>query len=306
MNVFQYLVWFIPMVVALDRRFCNFPREEIKRTVDGEQFKEAQSAIITANTEFALKLFKHVASKSSEAKASPTQNIVFSPLSISTALSTLVLGAGSTTHQEILDVLNLNHTQEAQVHGALAHLHRTLNQPKGQLQVNIGNAIFVDEKMEILQRFHNDTKHYHQAKIAKTDFKDGPQEVKRKINDHVKNKTEGKIPEFIKDLKPDAVMVLVNYVLFKWEWKHPFGPLLTAQDTFFVGSGTTVKVPMMSNPGVYNLHQDKEHSCTVIELPYKSQVSMLLIVPDHGKIHDVEEALSMDVITGWRKSMGKW
>ncbi|XP_077124546.1 alpha-1-antitrypsin-like protein GS55-MS [Ranitomeya variabilis] len=304
MKVLQYLIWFIPMVIALDQRFCNFPREEPKKTEDGEQFKEAQSAIVTANIEFALKLFKLVASKSSRAKGSPIQNIVISPLSFSTMLSTLVLGARSTTHQEIMDVLNQNHTQEAEVHGVLGHLHRTLSQPESNLQINIGNAVFVDKKMEILESFLNETVHYYQAEIVKTDFTDGPQ-VKGQINDHVKSKTDGKIPEVIKDLDPDTLMVLINFVLFKGEWKLPFVPLLTTNDKFIVDKDTTVNVPMMSNPGVYKIHQDKKLPCTVIELPYKSKASMLLIVPEDGKIHDVEEALSVDMISGWRKSMGK-
>ncbi|XP_073493591.1 serine protease inhibitor A3L-like [Phyllobates terribilis] len=304
MKVLQYLIWFIPMVIALDQRFCNFPREEPKKTEEGEQLKEAQSAIITANTEFALKLFKHVASKSSLVKGSQIQNIVFSPLSISTALSTLVLGARSTTHQEILDVLNQNLTQEAEVHGALGHLQQILSQPQNDLQINIGNAIFVDKKMEILESFRNETKHYYQAEIVKTDFTEGPQ-VKGQINDHVKTKTDGKIPEVIKNVDPDTLMVLVNFVLFKGEWKLPFAPPLTTNDKFIVDKDTAVNVPMMSNPGVYNIHQDKTLLCTVIEIPYKSEASMLLIVPEHGKINDVEEALSVDVISGWRKSMGK-
>ncbi|CAJ0968306.1 unnamed protein product [Ranitomeya imitator] len=304
MKVLQYLIWFIPMVIALDQRFCNFPSEEPKKTEDGEQFKEAQSAIVTANIEFALKLFKQVASKSSRVKGSPIQNIVISPLSISTTLSTLVLGARSTTYQEILDVLNQNHTQEAEMHGALGHLHRTLNQPESNLQINIGNAVFVDKKMEILERFLNETEHYYQAEIVKTDFTDGPQ-VKGQINDHVKSKTDGKIPEVIKDLDPDTLMVLINFVLFKGEWKRPFVRLLTTNDKFIVDKDTTVNVPMMSNPGVYNIHHDKKLACTVIELPYKSEASMLLILPEEGKIHDVEEALSVDMLSRWRKSMGK-
>lgn len=300
MKVLQNLVWVFPMVIPIC--LSMFPCEEMEV---GECLKKVQSETVTANTQFALKLFKHMASKSSPAGGSPPQNILFSPLSVSTALSMLVLGAQSTTRQEILDILSRNHTQGPdEVHKAAAHLLKTLDQPKGLLWAKIGNAIFLDKDMKLLEGFVNGTDHYYQAEVRKTDFT-RPQEVKRGINDHMKNKTDGKIPEFIKDLEDDTVMVLINYFLFTGEWKDRFGPLFTVPDAFFVDQDTTVTVPMMANVGVYGIYYDKERSCRVIELKYKSFASLLLIVPERGKIHDVEDALSLDIITGWRKSLGK-
>ncbi|KAM5129331.1 serine protease inhibitor A6-like [Mantella aurantiaca] len=270
---------------------------------EGKDLKKAEALreTVKGNTEFAINFFKHVTSVSSNDKNSPPKNVVLSPISISSAFSMLSLGARSKTHQEIWEGLSLNntHCKEEEVHQANSNLLQVVNEPKRGLQVNIGNAIFLDNKVTLLKSFEDDAQHHYHAEIMQVDFLQST-EVENKINEYVKNKTEGKIEKLIEGLSEDSKMVLVNYVLFKGEWQRSFLSKFTRAGKFFVDANTTVDVQMMQTAGVYNNYYDNTLPCKVIELPYKVNASMIIVIAKPGKIHEVEQGLSAETIQRWR------
>ncbi|XP_053331708.1 serine protease inhibitor A3L-like [Spea bombifrons] len=292
MKYFLYLVLFIPVTFASDH------------DVDGnaevaERIAKIRKELSQANIGFAVGLYKKIVLKDSESQ----HNHFFSPVSISSAFSMLSLGAKSATHKQITEGLHLNRTQlnERDIHEAFEHNIRSLNQPKDDLLVNIGNALFLDKNMSLLNSFEEDAQRYYNAEILTANFKN-IEGVEKLINDYVQNKTKGKIKELVKDLDKRALMVVVNYILFKGEWINPFNPLFTQTHNFSVDEKTKVKVPMMSRIGLYKILLDPQLPCIVIELPYKGQASMLLVIPELGKIHEVEEALSPETISRWKNS----
>ncbi|KAG8449077.1 hypothetical protein GDO86_015940 [Hymenochirus boettgeri] len=58
---------------------------------------------------------------------------------------------------------------------------------------------------------------------------------------------------------------------------------------------------MMSKNGRFNVAYDKEHGCTVVEIPYKGNATSPLYLPDEGKLQQVEEALNKPTIKSWKK-----
>ncbi|XP_040188966.1 serine protease inhibitor A6-like isoform X1 [Rana temporaria] len=256
---------------------------------------------VKGNTEFAFDFFKHLTSMSSRCKDSPPKNIVLSPFSISSALSMLLLGAQSKTHQEILEGLSLNNTNlpESEIHRAYSTLLHLLNEPKSSLQVDIGNALFVEQTLTLLKSFEDDLKNFYHAEIRKTNFND-PQEAKKEVNEYVKDKTEGKIEELIEEFSADTRLALINYVLFKGEWQYTFRISFTSK--FKVDKNTTVDVQMMLRTGRYNIFRDTELPCTVVELPYKDDASMIIAMAEPGKIREVERGMSSEAVQRWRTS----
>ncbi|XP_040190818.1 serine protease inhibitor A6-like [Rana temporaria] len=202
----------IPVITSSD----DHKPEESHEGAEGGKNAQALNETVKGNTEFAFDFFKHLTSMSSRCKDSPPKNIVLSPFSISCALSMLLLGAQSKTHQEILEGLSLSNTNlpESEIHQAYSTLLHLLNKPKSSLQVDIGNALFVEQTLTLLKSFEDDLKNFYHAEIRKTNFKD-PQEAKKEVNEYVKNKTEGKIEELIKEFPADTRLALINYVLFK-------------------------------------------------------------------------------------------
>lgn len=206
------LLLLIPVITASDEHKSKETHEDAEGGKKAQALKEA----VKGNTEFAFNLFKHLASVSSQGKDSPPKNIVFSPFSISSAFSMLLLGAQSKTHQEILEGLSLNNTNstESELHQAYSTLLHLLNEPKSSLQVDISNTLFVQQTLTLLKSFEDDLKNLYHAEIRKTNFND-PQEARKEVNEYVKNKTEGKIKELIKEFPADTKLALVNYVMFK-------------------------------------------------------------------------------------------
>lgn len=158
---------------------------------------------------FAIEFYKILAARSHE------ENIVFSPCSIFTLLSVLLLGTKSETHAEILNGLSFNVTiQEDEIHQGFRELLRLLTQSENDYKVDIGQGLFLKEDIQPLQTFIDKIKEFYDAEIQATKFQE-PREAEKQINDYIKEKTHGKIAELVKDLDPDTVFVLTNYVFFK-------------------------------------------------------------------------------------------
>lgn len=159
---------------------------------------------------FAIEFYKILAERSHG------ENIVFSPCSIFTLLSVLLLGTKSKTHEEILNGLdfNLTNIQEDEIHQGAHELLHLLRQSEKDYTIDIGQGLFLKEDIQPLQTFIDKIKEFYDAEIQPTKFQE-PKEAEKQINDYIKEKTHGKIPELVKDLNPDTVFVLTNYVFFK-------------------------------------------------------------------------------------------
>lgn len=168
--------------------------------------------LASSNIDFTISLYKQLASKT------PTKNVVFSPLSISISLAFLSLGARDTTLTEILEGLkfNLTETPDTEVHRGFQHLLRTLSQPSAERQLSVGNAMFVSEQLQLLEKFRDDARALYASEAFPTNFQDSAA-AERLINDYVKNRTQGKIVQLVKDLDLHTAMVLVNYIFLKGE-----------------------------------------------------------------------------------------
>ena len=166
--------------------------------------------LASSNTDFAFSLYKQLALEN------PSKNVIFSPLSVSIALAFLSLGARGSTLTEILEGLkfNLTEIQEKEIHQGFQHLLQTLNKPSNQLQLSVGNAMFVQEELKLLDQFIEDARALFSSEAFSTNFRD-TEAAKSLINEYVKNKTLGKIEELFKFLSPKTVLVLVNYIYFK-------------------------------------------------------------------------------------------
>ncbi|XP_077780540.1 alpha-1-antiproteinase-like [Podarcis muralis] len=253
--------------------------------------------IARGNADFAFRFYHHVASESTE------KNIFFSPLSISTALAMVSLGARTTTLSQLLSGLGFNPSDitEPEIHEGFHHLLRILNRPSAELHLRIGNTLFTDDQVKPLKKFVDDAKHFYETDVLPTNFKN-PAVAKSQINSYIGKKTNGKIVDAVKCLNREALMIMVNYIYMRANWEKPFNSLHTREGDFYVDEETTVKVPMMNKVSWFETYHDKILSCKVVKLPYKSNVSALFILPDQGKMKQLENALSKDVLLKWMNS----
>ncbi|KAG8126456.1 hypothetical protein E2320_021563 [Naja naja] len=248
--------------------------------------------------DFAIKLYKILAARSHE------ENIVCSPYSISMLLSVLLLGTFSNTHAEILNGLgfNLTHIQEVEIHQGFHELLHLLTHSEKDYKLDIGQALFLKEGIQPLQTFLDKIKEFYEAEIQTTKFQE-PKEAEKQINDYIKEKTHGKIAELVKDLDPETVFILANYIFFKGNWKTPFDPEFTREEDFFVDHNTTVKVQMMHRTGWFYYYFDEQLSCTVLKLRYNGTANTFFVLPDRGKERELDASLSVETLKKWANNV---
>ncbi|XP_059818545.1 alpha-1-antitrypsin-like [Hypanus sabinus] len=254
----------------------------------------SQSSVLrlsAANINFALRLYRQIAAQPN----SGSKNIFFSPLSISAALSMLSLGARQNTREQLLRVLgytNMTQNDAANVHEAFQYLLQELTGQNNELQLLMGNSLHIQKGLTLQKKFHDDTARFYNAELMSVDFS-AIDKAKKKINAYVKKQTNGKILELIKTIDQGTLMILLNYVMFKGKWVKPFDPQNTHEADFHVDDTTTVKVQMMKCKGRYAMNYDEKLSSSVILVPYKGNASLVLILPDPGKLTGVEQNLTI-------------
>ncbi|XP_006276000.1 alpha-1-antiproteinase [Alligator mississippiensis] len=259
---------------------------------------KAYFKLAPSNADFAFRFYQLVVSEESD------KNVFFSPISISISFAMLALGAKSATLNQILEGLafNMEKTQEKEVHEGFCHLICVLNHTDCENQLNMGNALFIEETLRPLQTFLEDVKNFYDSEVLYTDFQNSTA-AEKLINDYIGTKTYGKITDLVQDLDPQTVMVLVNYVFFKAHWEKPFDTFNTGEEDFFVDEKTTVRVNMMYRQGIYKNHYDKELSCWLVQVPCSGNTAALFVLPDEGKMKEVEDALLQKAASKWENSL---
>ncbi|NWX28319.1 A1AT protein, partial [Notiomystis cincta] len=262
---------------------------------------ESCQRIVPSNTDFAFRFYRQATTQE------PGKNIFFSPVSISAAFALLALGSRGSSQAQVLEGLafNLTQVQEEEIHGGFGHLLLLLDRPGSQVQLSMGNTLFMDRRLKPVKTFLKDIKKLYRGKVVASSFQNST-EAKKEINDYVKNKTHGNINQILEDLDPNALMVIVNYIYFKAYWENPFNIKGTHKDYFHVNAKTSVEVEMMVRDGFYKAHSDRKLSCEVVQIPYKGDVAALFILPNKGKMKQLEQALTKNTVSKWERSLQRW
>nr|XP_004665673.1 serpin A12 [Jaculus jaculus] len=260
--------------------------------------KEMAWVLAQHNLNFGFKLFQKLAAHN------PGKNIFFSPLSISTAFSMLCLGAQNATLAEIKKGFDFQDMSDRDLHLAFHYLLRRLNKKTQDLQLELGNTLFIDEKLKPRTRFLRQAKSVYNADTVLTNFK-SLDDTQRQINSYISQKTQGRIRNLIRNIDPGTVMILANYIFFRARWKYEFDPKETKQEDFFVEGKKPVKVPMMFHGGMYDMAYDKKLACTILEMPYKDNITATFILPDDGKLQLLEQGLQVHIFAKWKSLLSK-
>ncbi|KAM9239409.1 LOW QUALITY PROTEIN: alpha-1-antitrypsin-like [Leptosomus discolor] len=256
--------------------------------------------IAPSNADFAFKFYKQVREEVGNT------NIFFSPLSISTAFAMLSLGARSNTLRQLHKGLafNLTEVEEQEIHEGFQHVLQLLNDAHREVQLSMGNALFIDDQLKLLQKFLDDVTNFYHSEAISSNFQNSSEAIKE-INNYIETKTHEKITGLLRDLDSDTVMVLVNYIFFKGYREKSFNKLATRDNDFFLGDKNSVKVKMMHQNKAFNIHRDEKLSCWIVEIPYKGNAAALFVLPDEGTMQQVENALLRETVSNWMQSLEK-
>uniref|UniRef100_A0A8C1IQJ3 Serpin domain-containing protein n=1 Tax=Cyprinus carpio TaxID=7962 RepID=A0A8C1IQJ3_CYPCA len=189
-----------------------------------------------ANTQFSLNLFEKI----SEGDASG--NVFYSPISISSALAMVSLGAKGNTAAQMFKVISHNlrfciYTED-QIHSSFNKLMSELKKPGAPYVLSLANRLYGEQSYQFVEKFLNDGKRYYEAGLEEVDFKMNSDAARVDINSWVEKNTQGEDQRKIKDLLPQGSidemtrLVLVNAIYFKGNWEAKFRKKATRDGQF--------------------------------------------------------------------------
>ncbi|RXN16463.1 leukocyte elastase inhibitor-like protein [Labeo rohita] len=287
---------------------------KIEDETTGLQKLVKMECLSAANTQFSLNLFKKISG------GNASKNVFYSPISVSSALAMVSLGAKENTAAQMLKVLGFttpprpcttpgSHVSTDQIHSSFNKLMSELNKPGVPYLLSIANRLYGDQSYQSVEKFLNDTKKYYEAKLEKVDFKKNPEAARVSINTWVEKKTQDKIKELLQrdHVSPATKLILVNAIYFKGNWEKKFPKEATKDGQFKLNKTQTKPVKMMNHQSKFPLASIPEMNSQVLELPYVGKnLSMLIILPN--KIEDettglqkLERALTYEKLMDWTK-----
>ncbi|XP_073494427.1 alpha-1-antitrypsin-like isoform X2 [Phyllobates terribilis] len=301
MKLFDFLCFSQALLCALVYGHHGGPHDDDHEHHDQPHHKsesEALRRISRANLKFSYDLFDE------QIDTYPDDNFFYSPMSISIAFSLLSLGAKSKTLSQIHEGFGYNTSliSEEMIHKGFHNLVKIIKEQKDGFKLDIANGLFIDNKLNLLEKFIDDAKKFYRSEAIATDFHKG-QEAIEQINSYVEKKTNGNIKDLLDNLDPLTALVIVSTIFFKGSWVEAFNVDHTREEDFHVDENTVVKVPMMTRHGEYITGYISETECTVVEVPYKGNITAIFMLPDKGKLHDAGKAFQNLTEEAWNNAM---
>ncbi|KAK2827038.1 hypothetical protein Q7C36_017964 [Tachysurus vachellii] len=222
---------------------------------------ETRQALGGAIAQLGLKLLANL-------QPGPEQpNVVLSPLSISLALSQLALGARNETKERLLGALHAE---------LLSDYYEVLSCLQDQLivkAIKVASRIYLKPGFDLKKDFlEKSLQLFRSEPTPLTSVDEVNQWVEEATDDHIKN--------FLSVLPPNVVLMLVNAVHFKGEWKSRFDARITTKDLFYIDRQTSVKVDMMMGSKYpLSMFVDGEQGIQVARFPFQGNVSFLVVMP---------------------------
>lgn len=231
-------------------------------------------AVLDGNTEFAFDLFREINREDAE------KNIFISPLSISTALTMTYQGARGTTMEGMAEALNYQGIELASLNETYRRLLGYLAGVDKDIELKIGNSIWLRAGEEIQPAFLEVNKDVFRAEVAELDF--ARPDAAETINRWIAKATEGKIDKMLEgEIPQNVIMYLINAIYFKGQWTEQFDRKNTFPAEFRAGTGAKQPVQMMSKFGQAEYGEGADYQ--VVRLPYgKEKTAMYVVLPREG------------------------
>jgi len=251
---------------------CNIFDTSPVDEVNPEDIKD----VAEMNQSFAWDIFqKEIASEQ-------TKNVLISPLSIQTALSMAVNGAGGVTLEEMQDVLYCINCDLEALNTQQQKLFLSLTKQSGHPEISVANAYFYDpNRMVLKEPFEKVLNDYYECAFKKDDF-NNEQKALGNINNWVSNATKGKIDKILDSIGPLDVAFLINALYFKSDWAKGFAPELSHEAAFNLKNGTTV--PVMYVSGDRNVPHALTSEWEIVDIPFRDSTYSLSLIQPAGSV----------------------
>lgn len=229
--------------------------------------------VVDGSNLFAQDLYEKLAKKGG--------NVVFSPASISTALTMTWAGATGDTAKQLEKAL---HLPPKDVHAGYAALLAHLDsQGAGDPELRVANRLFGQKGWTFEAPFLGTLDKHYGAPVQAVDFETAHEAARSTINAWVMKQTADRIPDlFPKDAITDKTrLVLANALYFKGKWATAFAKKDTRDEPFAL-LGANPKVPTMHAVKSFGYADQADAQVLRMAYEHKSKdraLSMVIVLP---------------------------
>lgn len=232
--------------------------------------RETDAAFSANMARFSVDLFQKTADKD--------KNSLISPVSVMLALAMTANGADTETRAQMEALLGGELPLDTLNEYLYTYVRNLPSEKKSKL--HIANSIwFRDDssRLQVEKNFLQKNADYYQAAIYKAAFDD---KTCDDINNWVKAHTDGMIEEMLDALPQEAVMYLINALVFDAEWEKIYNKHAVYDGSFRAADGRQQAARMMSSEE--QLYLDDGRATGFLK-PYKGgRYSFAALLPNEG------------------------
>lgn len=225
-------------------------------------------------------------------KATPNENVFFSPYSTYHTLLLAYFGSSGEVEKQLTKVLHLDWAKNKEEVRGIYHTEKHLLEERIKsipLEFSSVDRLYFDKRVKLASclnsRLHED--------VVQLDIQDHVEETRQEINAWVEKVTHNEIQNLLSsgDIDSRTQLVVANAAYFKGQWASRFDAEKTKQMPFYTSSEKYSFVPMMTQKGTFKWQPDENLGAHVLQMPYRtslnesdeSNISMVLILPTFSK-----------------------
>lgn len=269
--------------------------DDLQATTDGIE------NIADANNTFAIKMYQQLTQEES------MDNLVFSPYSISSAMTLGYIGASGRTYDEIQRVFD--YPQVDQMLPNAAALYNQLNRPNLNYSLSSVNELWTQKGLSSNSNYLDEVSRYLGGNVASLDFVNDSDAARQTINQSIAKQTNNLIPEMLSvdDIDQTTRTVLTNALYFKGAWKNEFYDGFTEPMPFRTfeqanNANSESVVDMMYQNAWFDYTEDEQ--AQILDLSYAGdEIAMMVILPKEVSkkaFQQVTDSLSAKKMTAWQ------
>jgi len=221
---------------------------------------------------------------------SSPSNFVFSPYSLHSVFTQLLLGSEGTTRSELQFVLGVSASNRTV--DDYSFVSNGLR--NGPSKLSVANHLAVARGFKPKQEFSNILARGFGSDIREYDFGTNKENSVFEINKFVYERTNGKIEDLLLDQDVDELtrLVLINAIYFKAVWKQSFD----AEETFKTGFQSpitgNIDTSFMNMEMKVRVLEDPINGIEILELPYADENKSMLFILPNSTTNDISSRIA--------------
>lgn len=270
--------------------------------------QDTSAQLIAPTFGFGLDLLRY------QYKKDPKKDTVLvSPATASLALGMTMNGTRGKTWDEMRDALRLpNFDDKATINAHYRGLVAALSKEATGVDLAVAQALLGRKDFIFRPEFIAANTSAFKARVRNLDFSnpeyvlnsedEDADGVKIGLNPWCKQQTRGFIPDILKELSPDALMLLASALAFQGDWTYQFDYDATNEDGDFNTPAGIVKRAIMSREGMFNYTDYTDDLVELVMLPFAEakRLNLCVLLPKEGvSIDDVLENLTDEKFWQW-------